>query len=327
MRLKTFTAPSMMEAIRLVRDTLGPDAIIVADQQDESGVGVRVTAAIDTPIDALGAIPSAPDALDKLTDCLAYHGVPAGLAERILAGAARAQMATSDAARSLAEGLERCFYFAPLGLPAAGARPWMLVGPPAAGKTLAAAKLAARAIQARRHVTLVAAEGGGAERLANHARALGAELMLADGPAELRRALEAAEGMALIDGAGVDPYDRDAMAALQEAIRAAGAEPVLLVPAGGDPGECADIAASFAAFGVYRLIATRADVARRLGGILTAAEAGGLALAEIALSPAAGGGLDPLDAPGLARRLLPRTGETEAEPAVTLQPLKQAVAS
>lgn len=331
MRLKTFTAPSMMAAIALVRETLGPDAIIVSDQQDDDGLGVRVTAAIDTPIDALGTIPSAPDALDRLTDSLAHHGVPAGLAERILAGAARAQMGTADAVASLAEGLEQCFYFSPLGLPASGAKPAMLVGPPASGKTLAAAKLAQRAAKAQRHVTLIAAGGkvdsGGYDRLAAHARVLGAELMLADGPAELGRALTVCEGAVLIDCAGVNPYDRDAMAALKETIDAARGEPVLTMPAGGDPGECADTAAEFAAIGVRRMIATRGDVARRLGGILAAAEAGGFALAEFGALPAIEGGLDPLDALGLARRLLPRTRKTETEPADTLVQLKQAVAS
>ena len=47
MRLKTFTAPSMPEAMRLVRDQLGPDAIIVSSQPADKGKGVIVTAAIE----------------------------------------------------------------------------------------------------------------------------------------------------------------------------------------------------------------------------------------------------------------------------------------
>jgi flagellar biosynthesis protein FlhF len=325
MRLKTFTAPSMTEAIELVRAALGPDAIIVSDQQEEGGIGVRVTAAIDTPVDAAGIVPSAPDALDKLTDSLAHHGVPAGLAERILAVAARAQMATADAAASLAEGLGRCFYFAPLGPPVSGARPVMLVGTPGAGKTAAAAKLARRAAKAQRRVALIALGGAGA--LADAARRIGAELILADGLEELRAALGQAEGAAVIDSPGVNPYDPAAMEELKRAIGAADAEPVLAVPAGGDPGECADLAAAFAAIGVRRMVATRLDVARRLGGILAAAEAGGLALGGAAASPAALDPLEPLDALDLARRLLPRRRATDDETADTLVPLKQAVAS
>ena len=45
MRLKSFHAPSMVEAMRLVRDALGDDAIIVATREEEGGV--RLTAAID----------------------------------------------------------------------------------------------------------------------------------------------------------------------------------------------------------------------------------------------------------------------------------------
>ena len=47
MRLRTFIAASMAEAIEQVRRELGPDAIIVSDYANEAG-GVEVTAAIET---------------------------------------------------------------------------------------------------------------------------------------------------------------------------------------------------------------------------------------------------------------------------------------
>ena len=46
MRLKSFTARSMKEAIGQVRAELGPDAVIVSTVQSRSGGGtVRITAA------------------------------------------------------------------------------------------------------------------------------------------------------------------------------------------------------------------------------------------------------------------------------------------
>ena len=47
MRLKTFNARTMSEAMKMVRDHLGEDAIIVSTQKGEGGKGVRLTAALD----------------------------------------------------------------------------------------------------------------------------------------------------------------------------------------------------------------------------------------------------------------------------------------
>src|SRR5690349_6561000 len=45
MKIKRFTAPSMREAIRLVRDEQGPDAVILSSQR--AAKGVEVVAAVD----------------------------------------------------------------------------------------------------------------------------------------------------------------------------------------------------------------------------------------------------------------------------------------
>lgn len=47
MHLRTFTADTSTEAMALVREALGDEAIILATQDDPSG-GVRVTAALET---------------------------------------------------------------------------------------------------------------------------------------------------------------------------------------------------------------------------------------------------------------------------------------
>lgn len=47
MRLKSFYAKTMSEAMQIVRDTLGEDAIIVATREENGGKSVRVTAAVE----------------------------------------------------------------------------------------------------------------------------------------------------------------------------------------------------------------------------------------------------------------------------------------
>ena len=63
MRLKSFYAKTLTEAMHMIRDTLGDDAIIVATREENGGKTVRVTAAVD-PSDqpyGYGAVPTAPN--------------------------------------------------------------------------------------------------------------------------------------------------------------------------------------------------------------------------------------------------------------------------
>ena len=339
MRLKTFTAPSMREAMRLVRDALGPDAIIVSSQPVEKGGksgAVRVTAAVEQAAEPAGAAPrpAVPDLLDHLTESLARHGAPAALAERLLATAAKAQARTDDAVIALAAALDTALAFAPIGSPAAqrrGGRPILLVGPPAVGKTVTAAKLAARAVVARKPVCLITTDtvrAGAVDQLAAFARVLKVDLLQAEDGAALARAVgQADERAVIIDSAGINPFDPTEMAALAALAEAVHAEPVLLVAAGGDVAESAEIAEAFAGIGAGRMIATRVDIARRLGGLLSAANAAQLAFAEVSITPDIADGLSPLNPVALARLLIPRdTGTTRAE-ARRHTPSKHAVAS
>jgi flagellar biosynthesis protein FlhF len=70
-----------------------------------------------------------------------------------------------------------------------------------------------------------------------------------------------------------------------------------------DPAEAADIATAHVQSGARLLVATRLDVARRLGGVLAAASAG-LALTEAGIGAGAADGLTPLTPDMLADRLL-----------------------
>ena len=47
MRLKSFYAKTTTEAMQMVRETLGEDAIIVATREEKGGKTVCITAAID----------------------------------------------------------------------------------------------------------------------------------------------------------------------------------------------------------------------------------------------------------------------------------------
>jgi flagellar biosynthesis protein FlhF len=204
--------------------------------------------------------------------------------------------------------MDASFAFAPL--PQAGpVRPAMLVGPPGTGKTIAVAKLATRLTRAGKTPTVITTDtrrAGGIDQLAAFTNILGLKLITSDDPDDLASAARAAgDNPVIIDSAGSNPFDVLEMETLAEQVRAAGAEPILVVSAGTDPMEAADIAHSFTALGAGRLLATRLDLSRRLGSVVAAAEATGLAFSEVSISPHVGDGLIALNPLSLARLILP----------------------
>jgi flagellar biosynthesis protein FlhF len=305
MRLKTFTAATMGEAMERVRQTLGEDAVIISSQTLPATGDVWVTAAIDQADDDFVAKPST--GVAAIIQALNDHGAPLGLIDKLLDGIPAADNAAPEVA--LAAAFETRLRFAPI--EETLLRPVMLVGPPGSGKTVAAAKLAARARLDGRDCLLITtdtARAGGGARLAAFAQILKMKVHAADGNAGLAALTRAANGRAaFIDSTSVNPFDPAEMSALAGAVAAGGAEPVLVLAAGGDPLESAEIARAFAAIGASRMIATRLDTARRHGGILAATNAG-LALAELGTSPTIGDGLLPASAASLARTLLERIG-------------------
>jgi flagellar biosynthesis protein FlhF len=313
MRLRNFTAPSMQEAMALVRETLGPDAIIVSTD-DEPGA-VRVTAALDE------AEPKAPslvetDVTDEISEALAASGVPGPLAEKLLM--ASLSFDADDTLVALSSALAAVYSFAPVA-DQGSARPLTLVGPPGAGKTMGVAKLAARAVMAKRPVNLVTSDtvrAGAIEQLAAVARILGIELQTAESAGRLAALARDADpaALTLIDSSGVNPYNAADRRELSAMIVAAGAEPILVMPAGGDALDAIDIARIFRDLGCSRMAVTRLDLTHRLGSVLAAADAARLGFAEAGVAPEIADGMIPFNPVVLARRLIAQTTLSPQQP-------------
>ena len=299
MRLKLYRAPTVTAAIAQVRRELGADALILSPRRVSDGV--EVTAALEAEAEAPPPTPLPP------ASPLAWHGVAPSLLARLEAG-------------SLPDTLAAAFTFGALPLTCDTA-PLLLTGPPGAGKTLTVARLATRLTLQGTPPLVVTADGrraGAAEQLAAFTRVLGLPLLVADEPVALSRALARRQDGApvLIDTPGLNPFDAAEREELAGLAAAAAATPVLVLPAGLDPAEAADLAAAFAAFGTTLLIMTRIDLARRLGGVLSAAATGHV-MTEAGVGPGAADGLRPLTAAWLAERL-------QAAPAQHLPTLRDA---
>ncbi len=278
-----------------VRDELGVDALILSTRRVAQGV--EITAALDqADVPELGPVPapSVEAAVRSLPPHFAFHGVPAALAARL-------------AGPDLAVALRDAFRFASLPIAADGP-PIMLTGLPGAGKTLTVARLATRMVLAGVVPMVITADGrraGAAEELAAYTRLLGIGLVVASTPQTLARALaQRLPGAAvLIDTAGINPFAEPELTELASLVEAAGALPVLVMPAGQDFSEASEQAQAFAPIGARHLLPTRLDLARRLGSILAAASAADLILTEAGTGAGASDGLTPLSAEFLAARL------------------------
>lgn len=322
MRLKSFYARTTAEAMRQVRAALGDDAIIVATREEEGGV--RVTAAVED--DALPPPPAAPagrlgtpaepepvDISEALGEVLYRHGTPAALAEKLVD--AVASLDVDNPLMALGAALDAVFTFQPLP-DGRQERPILLVGPPGAGKTLAVAKLAARAVFAGRSVSVITTDtlrAGAVEQLAAFTRLMKIKLTSVEEGASLADALEVIrDGEVYIDSGGRNPFDAQDMGELRRMMGKARVEPVLVLPAGSDALEAAEMGAAFRALGVRRVLVTRVDLTRRLGSTLAAVYDSRLDFCDISNNPKVPDGLTTLTPLGLARLMMPEAAVAAA---------------
>lgn len=326
MRLKSFTAKTMKDAMQMIRETLGEDAIIVATSEENGGKTVRVTAAIDD--DTMATLPRPLDdretismddwqyaddddeatVVEEITEVMLRHAVPDDVLDNVVA--AVNVMGLTDSRNALFAALQNTFKFQPLPQKTYG-KPFILVGPPGAGKTLAAAKIAARGALSGLRVAVITTDtvrAGGVEQLEAFTRLMKIDLKKASDPKSLRDVLQSLgkPDQIIIDTAGVNPFDPESVRILARLIAAAEGDPVLVLPAGMDADESGEMARVFSTIGATSMIAARVDIARRLGSLLSAAHYGGLGFAEISNTAKVADGLSPMSAKRLTQMLMPR---------------------
>ncbi len=317
MRLKSFYGPTIPDTMRLVREALGENAIIVSTRDDEAG-GVRVTAAIDDPIPSKEASALAQEidgtgsrVIEVIAKELLRHQVPNALAERLLASAT--QYANEDPIVTLGAAFNTHLKFQPV-LERNDGKPLLLVGPPGAGKTLCAAKFAVQAALGKKPVSVVSTDterAGGIEQLAAFTRLLNRDLTEVEDAPSLREVIrmQPPHTFVVIDTAGRNPfrdYDRQLVRPLIEVC----GEAVLVLPADMDSSEAIDMAHEFRSLGVTRLLVTRIDMARRYGNLLRVAFETRLPLANLSATHKVTESPFPANPVALAKLILPEAAAT-----------------
>jgi len=304
MRLKTFHASSMKEAMEQVRDVFGEDAIIISTKKNPAEKTVTVTAArdeADSDMDEVNnkiaeenlyasRFASMPDYIIKdVEEILLKNGVSENLLKAIISEVrqfpAPSGAKMDDIANIISEAVMRVCELAPYGYTKPSSR-LILVGPPGAGKTLTAAKLSARIVKAGFKVNVITTDfkrAGGVEQLAAFTDILNTKLHVASTRKELKNILATIpEGeRVIVDSPGANPYEFQELKELGEFAGLMELTPVLVFPAGGDPHEAEEVAQAFSFLGVEHMIVSRLDLARRYGSSLSAAFASKLKISHI----------------------------------------------
>ncbi|MHA6289048.1 flagellar biosynthesis protein FlhF [Maricaulis sp. CAU 1757] len=319
MRLKTFAAPSLSQAMAEVRREMGPDAVIIATSDAPDG-GVQVRAAAETSYVTEPSEPVRERAerlsaeadierglredsdLDRVIRALGFHRAPGAAAQALIRSAH--DLTEGQAVARLAHAIESRYTFQPL--PALPEHAILFAGTPGVGKTSALAKTAARAITAGAVPTLISCDGeraGADDRLHALAKRMGAGFHAIDDPREMADIIEELTGPVLIDSPAVNPFELDDLDMTLAFADSAGAEIIYVFDAGLTPEDAEDAASLFASIGASRCIPVKLDCARRLGALLGVGETG-LAFAQISSTPFIGGGLAPATPLRMARVLI-----------------------
>lgn len=322
MRFKMIEAKTMPEALAQLRATFGPDALILESRRTANGV--VITGGIEPAV-----VPAQPW---PHRNSLAFHGVSSQLAERLerhhlqfvhpmesfplaekparrSTRGRRIQSqadpaATGFAEATLAHSLGKTFRFGTLNWET----PLVLIGTPGAGKTLSLVKLAVQLVREGKKPLVINSDHYRAAALAQLAaftRILDLELIDAPTPAALERALASrTTGQpVLIDLPGINPFNKTDVKSLRNMTDTTQGSLALVLQAGLDPTESADLAVRFAELGASSMIPTRLDIARRLGGILAAAASAPFILTNAGVGPGAADGMAQLTPDLLARYL------------------------
>lgn len=233
----------------------------------------------------------------RVEDILRWHSVPQPLINAL-------------AGRTLADGLTNVLSFG--ALPDATQTPLAFGGASGSGKTLVLAKLAARYILAEEHKNsppplIIACDhtAGSFAKLSALLQPYNIPIIQGSTSEILADAVQHKEpGQPIwVDLPGICVYSPVSMGKMMQMVERIGATLSLVLPAGLDAEESADIGYAFAQRGATTMVASKMDQAGRVGGIIAAA-ACGLTLTYGSCSSSIVGGLVPLDADILANRLL-----------------------
>ncbi|MDD9933610.1 MAG: hypothetical protein OXT09_08410 [Myxococcales bacterium] len=288
----TYRAERFDQAMLMVKEQLGPDAVIVGTRQVGTAGGrlYEITALAGADAESQGMGPRDLERSRELERRLRGLGLESTIARR-WASALSPQLEqgvwTAGTRRALARLIEGEIAFGgPVGR---GARVVALVGPTGVGKTTTVAKLAARAaLIENRRIALVSIDQyriGGSDQLERYAELIGVPMSIAEDARSLEIALRRFDDAELVfvDTAGRSPRDLHALAEMASTLRGVH-EPVevhLCLPASMRDAEMELAIERHSVLDPQRLNVTKVDEAVGKGTVIGAYSISGLPLSYI----------------------------------------------
>lgn len=317
MKIKNFVAANMNEAIALVRQELGSEAIILSNQTVSGQV--HLTAALEDKVDYDFSSEDEVETLDVaghfndslLRESLEYHDFLPSVSRRLLACCREEnrRLGSRDDRRILEAALNRLFRFSSV-LDVSGSKIKMFMGTPGSGKSTAIAKAATQARLKGIKCVIVSTDNvraGANQQLKAFAEILDVEFFFFKDAKQLFmfcRDPGASYGLVLVDTPGINPFvaaEVDKVAAFAEAVKA---DKILTMDAGRNVSEAVEVAETFKNLGAAYLLPTRLDLTRRIGTVLSVADCCNLTFCAASVSSSIAKGLADVDAQSLARLIL-----------------------
>jgi flagellar biosynthesis protein FlhF len=292
MDLRTYRARSLQEALRLVREDLGPDASVLHTRDVAMGISrwlggvkqIEVTASAEVQVPSRLESLSRATATDELqtADAHDYRSKfradlfqpqqSTGLEELCRKAAERVHDSHATRLRKLEQ--EICVS-GPIRVGGAAPKIVAFVGSTGVGKTTSIAKLAAHyALQQKCSVGLITVDTfriAAVEQLRSYAEIMDLPLEVVSSPREMREAVDRLSDcdLILLDTAGRSPRDEIRVAELRLMLAEAGASEIILVlSATAGLESCQSAAASFSRIGATSLLLTKIDEAISLDHLL-----------------------------------------------------------
>ena len=242
MQIKRFEAGDMQEALKQVKETMGPEAIILSTKtikppSSRPGYARRTVVEVVAAIDPNRAVPSSSSGTSRSSEAPPERAVSdrrrksenpvlqklvaTGLTSEFIQGLAEdLSAAGKDLGGSAASETLRNYLYWKLmeavdvtGPVTDGRKIWVFIGPTGVGKTTTLAKLAAHyTLKARKKIGLVTIDTfriGAVDQLKTYAQILNVPLEVATRPEELKRILEqnTQQDLLLVDTVGRSPRD------------------------------------------------------------------------------------------------------------------------
>lgn len=287
MRLKTFTAPTIHEVMKQIREQLGENAVIVSTQSLKKGKAVRVTAAVDPDDPEIKTTEVIDDcsSVDKVKQVLDYHQVSQSLKDEIVSDLSL--RSNNDLVSSLSISIEKILHFDTLTFNED--ENIMLVGMPGAGKTMTAIKLATRAKMMKCPIRVVSTDfvrPCSIDEMKSFTRLLKLDLFTAKTPEELENIQEqnVINKPLIIDTPGINPFQDSDLSNIKALAESVASKMVLVLPAGVDPAESLEIADAFKTIGCQYVIGSKMDLAHRLGNLMEVIYQAGYGLTDFGVS-------------------------------------------